>query len=310
MLSSQKQFKRLSHIQQGLYEPSPMEMERMKRVLMMIYRDMMKACEKHGIALMLGGGTALGAIRHGGFIPWDDDMDLMMFRADYEKFKSIFDAELGDKYVLQVPNAPGKEISNLYMKVILKGTERKELQKLNAPGLHGLWIDVFPIDYAPDNVIIRRIKGFFSDAFAYTAVSNYMRTFDTPEVKKYMSATTASRINHMIRMALGFCTGFMSYRTLYNLFDRFVQSRKEMNFVTAPTGIRHYMGEMHPKKEYYPVSETSFEGEKAYVPGDVHAYLSKLYGDYMTPPPENKRERHFYVSLDLGAYGEDEDGKA
>lgn len=305
MLSSQKQFKRLSHMQAGLYEPTEKENARVKELLLMIYSDVFRVCEENGLCLMLGGGTALGAVRHKGFIPWDDDMDLMMPRADYEKLKAIFAKALGDKYVLQAPNAGNCEISNLYMKIILRGTERKELLKLNAPGLHGLWVDVFPIDYAPDNRITRRIKGFFSDAFAYTAVSNYMRTFDTPEIKKYMSATRASRINHFIRMTLGFLTYFASYKTLYNLFDRFVQSKKETNTITVPTGIRHYMGEMHPKDEYFPVSDAQFEGKKAYVPGNVHAYLSQLYGDYMTPPPVDKRERHFYVTLDLGQYAED-----
>ncbi|MBQ3080238.1 MAG: LicD family protein [Clostridia bacterium] len=306
MISSQKQFKRLSHMTEGLYEPSERETAQMKKVLLMIYKDVFSACEQNGITLMMCGGTALGAVRHGGFIPWDDDVDLLLTREDYEKFKQIFHKALGDKYVLQVPNADGCEISNLYMKVILKGTERKELLKLKAPGLHGLWVDIFPLDYAPDNKLLQRIKGFFSDAFAYTAVSNYMRTHDTPEIRKYMSATLSSRINHMIRMTLGFLTGFLSYKTMYNLFDRFVQSKKPTNTVTAPTGIRHYMGEMHPKAHFIPAKEAAFEGERGYLPADVHSYLTQLYGDYMTPPPVNKRERHFYVSLDLGPYPEDE----
>ena len=149
MISSRKAMAVSEENAEGLYEPTADEMARMKRVMLMMYRDVARVCRENGLTLMLGGGSALGAVRHGGYIPWDDDIDLMMPRADYEAFKRVFPQALGEKYVLQAPNTPGCEISNTFMKIILRGTERLELQKLNAPGAHGLWLDVFPIDNAP-----------------------------------------------------------------------------------------------------------------------------------------------------------------
>lgn len=175
MLSSQKALKELtSRNTRGLFEPTSEQAAQQKRLLLMIFRDVSRVCEKYGFTLLLGGGSALGAVRHGGFIPWDDDVDLMLPRADYETFKSVFDRELGEKYAMQVPNAPGHEITNLYMKIILRGTKRLEIQKIGAPGEHGLWVDVFPIEFAPKNAVIRRAKGFFVNALAYLAVSNYL----------------------------------------------------------------------------------------------------------------------------------------
>jgi len=307
MLSSQKQLKNLSNGSDKLYAPTEKETARMKELLLMIYKDVFSVCEENGLTLFLGGGSALGAVRHGGFIPWDDDMDLMMPRKDYETFKRIFDRTLSLKYTLQVPGAKGKTATNLFMKVILKGTKCTELVQANAPGEHGLWIDIFPIEFAPENKILRRVKGFLTDALAYACVSNYMRKFESEEMRAYAMGSTGAKINRFIRRALGLATAFIPCQKMYDFFDRFSRGKKETNYITIPTGIRHYMGELHRKEAFFPPRETTFEGEKGYLPGNTHEYLSQLYGDYMTPPPESKRERHLYVDLDFGIYREAQD---
>lgn len=307
MLSSQKQLKNLSSGSDKLYAPTERETKRMKELILMIYKDVLSVCEENGLTLFLGGGSALGAVRHAGFIPWDDDMDLMMPRKDYETFKRIFDRTLSLKYTLQVPGAEGKTSTNLFMKVILKGTKCTELVQANAPGEHGLWIDIFPIEYAPDNKILRRIKGFLTDFLAYACVSNYMRRFESEEMRAYAMGSSGAKINRIIRRTLGLVTAFIPYQKMYDFFDRFSRGRKETGYITIPTGIRHYMGELHKKKAFFPPKETAFEGAKGYLPGNTHEYLHQLYGDYMTPPPENKRERHLYVDLDFGIYREAND---
>ena len=82
MISSRKAMAVSEENAEGLYEPTADEMARMKRVMLMMYRDVARVCRENGLTLMLGGGSALGAVRHGGYIPWDDDIDLMMPRAD------------------------------------------------------------------------------------------------------------------------------------------------------------------------------------------------------------------------------------
>ena len=154
----------------------------------------------------------------------------------------------------------------------------------------------------------RAVRGFFIDALNYLAVSNYLRTFDSAALREYVSAAPAAKRNYRLRMALGALTAFLPYRALYNLFDRAAQMKKNTGWITVPTGIRHYAGEAHRASAYFPPSEWKFEGEMVLLPGDAHEYLSQLYGpDYMTPPPEGRRERHYYVALDLGAYGNEAD---
>ena len=304
MLSSRKQLNNLSFKSDQLYAPTEAERKRMKEILLMIYKDVFEVSEKNGLTLFLGGGSALGAVRHGGFIPWDDDMDLMLMRCDYEKFKVIFDEHLSEKYILQVPGAKGKSPANLFMKVILKDTTCLELVQQNAPGEHGLWVDIFPIEYAPENKFVRRVKGLFIDALAYACVSNYLFRFDSKEMRAYAKGSKGARINRLIRLMIGAVMSFLPYEIWYNFFDRASRGQKETSVITIPTGIRHYMGEMHAKDAFFPPRETTFEGEKAYLPNHTHEYLARLYGDYMTPPPENKRERHLYVKLDFGPYRE------
>ncbi len=306
LLSSQRQLKSLSH-ESGLYEPSPAETERMKRLTFQIFLDIKRVCDAHGLCLMLGGGSALGAVRHKGYIPWDDDMDLMLPRRDYDTFRQIFNSELSDKYEIQTPNLAGAPISALYTKVVMRNTERVEIQRLNAPGEHGLWVDIFPIENAPDSRVMRALRGFVSDAFAYISVSKYLRKFTSPELKAYMSQTRASKINYNLRMFLGACLWFVRFETLYRAFDNFCRYERETNWITVPTGIRHYVGEAHRRSAYFPPSKCEFEGVETFVPNDSHEYLSQLYGDdYMTPPPERERERHFYISLKLPAGENDE----
>ncbi len=306
LLSSQRQLKNLSR-ESGLYEPTPSEIEKMKRLIFEIFLDIKRVCDSRGLCLMLGGGSALGAVRHKGYIPWDDDMDLMMPRRDYDAFREIFDSELSEKYEIQTPNRAGKPISALYTKVVMRGTERAELQRLNAPGERGLWVDIFPIENAPNSRLMRRLRGFVSDAFAYISVSKYMRTFTSPELKAYMSKTRASKINYNLRMFLGACLWFVKFEKLYCAFDDFSRFKRETDWITVPTGIRHYIGEVHRRGAYFPPSKGEFEGAEALLPRDSGEYLRQLYGaDYMTPPPENERERHFYISLKLRAGDADE----
>ncbi len=299
-LSSQRQLKSLSHEQSGLYEPTPKEAERMKRLTFEMYLDVKRFCDAHGLCLMLGGGSALGAVRHKGYIPWDDDIDLMMPREDYDKFRQLFNSELSEKYEIQTQNLPGSPMSAMYTKIVMRGTERVEIQRLNAPGEHGLWLDMFAIENAPNSCIMRALRGFVSNVFAYLSVSKYLYKYTSPELKKYMSGTFASKMNHNLRMFLGACLWFVSFEKMCCAFDNFSRYNHNTNWITVPTGIRHYIGEAHRREAYFPPRRCEFEGAEAFVPNDTHEYLSQLYGaDYMTPPPENKRERHFYVTLKL-----------
>jgi lipopolysaccharide cholinephosphotransferase len=157
----------------GLYRLNDEESKRLQGILLEMYTDILAFCEKKGLCLLLGGGSILGSVRHGGFIPWDDDLDLMMPREDYDVFAQTFEKSMGDKYELFIPD--GKhQVTNLFMKVSKKGTIEEDICTIGNAITPGIVIDIFPMEYTPENSLVRKIKGVCSDVFAYTVISVYM----------------------------------------------------------------------------------------------------------------------------------------
>ena len=122
-----------------------------KKLLLEMYKDITALCEKHGLDYMMGGGTCLGTIRHQGYIPWDDDLDLMIPRASYEKLIALCKAgELGVKYEIDTPSRDA-DCKNPYLKIYRKNTLDVELYCEDMPFPVGIFIDIFPMDNAPKN---------------------------------------------------------------------------------------------------------------------------------------------------------------
>ena len=94
----------------------------LKRTLFQMHNDIIALCDKYGITIMLGGGSCLGAIRHKGYIPWDDDLDLMMPREDYEKLIKLYEeGKINEKYLFEYPQKD-RDVKNIFLKIYLKGT--------------------------------------------------------------------------------------------------------------------------------------------------------------------------------------------
>lgn len=281
-----------------LYHLTDIEREQLKRCLLDIMDDFVKVCNDHNLTYMLGGGSALGSIRHKGFIPWDDDLDIMMPRKDYDKFIKIYETELKDSYYLYVPNSK-YEISNTFAKLVKKNTEMTDIYNVNTPYYKGIWIDIFPIENAPKLKVIRIIKGLTSDFLAFIIVSNYIYTFNNPIAESYFSETKTAKLNYKIRLITGFISSFWGYKKWYNFYDKFVQHKQQTNYFTIPSGRKHYLGEVINKEDVLPVEIGDFEGRKINLPANSKKYLTNLYGDYMKIPSVESRERHLFISFKI-----------
>lgn len=277
---------------------------KLKETLLEIMQDVHDVCVKHDIEYALVGGSALGAVRHKGFIPWDDDLDISMFRTDFEKFKAVFENELSDKYIFDAPNYQDKESKCNFGKIYKKGTELWEVQDTAEPFPfpRGIYIDVFIYENVSEKSWIRKIDAFVSDFMKGVGTSMIYWKYNSKILMEYYGVTPQSKKYYKKRRLLGLISFFIPHKVWVNMFDKFVsRHKKESDYITAPTGRKYYMGEIIKRSWWSPMKLADFEGHQFFIPADVHHYLQNLYGStYMQLPPEEKRERHFCVKLDFG----------
>ena len=143
----------------GLIALSPDQIRMLQKVMLGICDDVFTLCKEKGYVCFLGGGSALGAIRHQGFIPWDDDVDLCITRESYEKFIPEFRAHYGDKYWIHTPE-DNPEYGVGIGRVRKKGTKLKERMDLFDDSEAGIAIDLFIVENVFDNEILRALQGF------------------------------------------------------------------------------------------------------------------------------------------------------
>ena len=276
-----------------LHKLSDQESSDLKKMLLIMYQDLAKVCESHNLTFMLGGGSCLGAVRHKGYIPWDDDLDIMMPRKDYEDLITLLkQGALGADYEI---NYPSKEddCKNTFLKIYRKGTLDNELYNDNAPFPKGVFIDIFPMDSAPGSKLSQKLKGTLSDLLMVISTCVLYAQYPSEKYREFVSSDPSTKKRYKIRMLIGKLFKIIPHKKWVYWFDRFNASSKDTGFTTIPTGRKHYVGEIQKTEVFLPVKHLEFEGIRCPVPADTHAYLESLYGDYMKMPPEDKRERHF-----------------
>ena len=274
------------------------ESEALKKELYEMAVDLDERCRQNNLHLFLAGGSVLGAVRHGGFIPWDDDMDFGMIRNEYDKLKEIFDKSFSDLYELRCPGSAYPN-GNRFMQIYKKGTVLKTIES-NPLQPDEIGIDVFPYDYVPESHIKQTIKGTVANGTMFIASCVMDKTYGSKEMERFMCKSSEGKRLLYIRKFVGTVFSFWSPEKWFDKVDSIIKHSKDSSLVTSATGRKHYFGEIYPKDVFFPLIEIPFRDHNFYAPAKYQEYLKGLYGnDYMTIPDQSKRESHFVRELKL-----------
>ena len=259
-------------------------LNKLHKVQLEILDEFVRICDKNKLVYFMVGGTFLGAVRHAGFIPWDDDMDLGMPRCDYEKFIECAKKELNNKFFLDCFDT-NKDYYLPYAKIKKNGTifDEEIIHHLN--NHKGIFIDIFPLDNVPKNNInlkIRAIMAFsITDAMAYKNKIKKLNKLMHPIISFLLCIFTKKHLMKMQKRIVTYCHD---------------DNSKYICDIGAGYGYRK---ELILREEVLPVRKMEFEKHKYCVPRtDVH--LKQLYGNYLELPPKEKRKTHSPLRIEFG----------
>ncbi len=300
-LSTVDTMKHIPH--EGLIEIGPNEVKQIQMILIRMLKDVISVCEANNLVYMLCGGSALGAVRHKGFIPWDDDLDIAMPRSSYKSFISLFEENFSRDYWIHTP-AHTPDYGLGLARICKKGTKFKTVG--DAPEECGIFIDIFIIENAPNNAILRRLHGLGSMAIGFALSCRRFAAYKNQFLSLEADEDTIKVFKTKARAGKFF--SFLSVDTWCHMWDKWNSCcrNEQSKYVTIPVGRNHYFKETYSRRVFLPAVRVSFEKLEVNIPCDSDAYLTALYGDYMQIPPDEDHETHVVFEFDLGEYADDQ----
>ena len=263
----------------------PVQVNEIQVVQLEIAREVKEICEKLNLQYFLIGGTLLGAVRHKGFIPWDDDFDLAIPRRDYEKFIRYCSSYLNPKYFLHC-HETDPEYWLDYAKIRKNGTllEEKLISKIETH--KGIFVDIFPLDNVPgpDSRVLKlqsKIVGYLT-TFIYRKRGLDMKYHYNRKQSILYLIMKRLKISSLAKLQKGIMTIYANRSTAY--------------WVSFGSNYSH-ITETMPKHKYLPSRDLEFEGILFKVPADYEYVLTRLFGDYMILPPVEQRVGRHALSV-------------
>lgn len=275
------------------------DLKRLQYTQLEIYKEIDIICKKYNMEYFATWGTALGAIRHGGFIPWDDDIDISMRWNDFKRFEEVCKNELDERFFLQ-NSETDKYYWNPYSKIRLNNTTSMDKNLMHMKCHYGICMDIFPITPIPNlklskikqKILINIYKGL-----CYIPYVLYISPNDRSNKGEIINRFLTSSIKGFLRKRL------IGNRTV-NKFKKYLA--REINkydfnncdycgeILTGPYDRRVY------KKEIFKESiNIDFENVSMPIPKEYHQYLSYIYGDYNKLPEESERCGHGDIIVDF-----------
>lgn len=274
---------------------SPEVLKKLQNIELNILKEFDEICTSHNIDYFLVGGSAIGVVRHHGFIPWDDDIDVGMSRKDYDKFLEIAEKLYSEKYTI-VNNDHNHLFPLMNTRWSLKGTEYKTEDLKDIPGEFGIFLDIFCFDNIPDDDKSMKKQG--------TRAWLYGKLLVLSGVKKpvlYYYGLTAKLLNVIFLLAHYTLKLFhFDSRFFYKKAFRYAIKYKDIDtkrfaYMYDPQRYTSIIN----KSDVYPTRRMKFESIEVNVPCHIERYLETRYGDYMTLPPIDKRHIHPPYNLEF-----------
>ncbi|WP_034487750.1 LicD family protein [Butyrivibrio fibrisolvens] len=272
------------------------ELRQVHAIMLELMVEFDKFCNDHDIKYVITAGTLLGAVRHKGFIPWDDDADIALTRIEYEKLKKNID-ELNSDTIFFQDHDTDKSYLWGYGKLRRPGTKLVRKGQEHVSCQTGVYIDVFAMDDIPQTVPFQILKYYLWTVMRkilwarvgcresrklylkimYTILSIIPVNF-VHGITKLLTKPTKKEKNRLV------------HPCLYPLWNRF-------NKMKIPTRIKYGM----KKRWFLERKKYEFEGVKLWGSKDAHGFLKYIYGDYMKLPPKDKQKQEVVFSeIDLG----------
>ena len=251
------------------YNPEGSDLREAQWLMLYILSVIDKICKKHGLQYWLSSGTMIGAVRHNGFIPWDDDLDIEMMRSDYLKLLKILPAELPPSMILQTSRTPyyGSHISKVrYVNSFMNADESESVNLEH----RGVFVDIFSVERM------------------YMFPKRVIDVFYCPSFKHYKILNPFSSVGNFLKYALAlfllpFCFAAIGcLRTFYKCW--------KTNKMAYSYGLNFHRHRRYD--EIFPLKTIEFEGRQLPCPNDTDTYLRRLFGDYMQVPPPEQRVTH------------------
>ena len=275
-------------------EYDPETLKHLQDVYLMMLKDFIKVCDENQIEYYLDGGSALGAVRHQGFIPWDDDIDIILFRDEYNRLIEILEKLPQDKYEL-LSSKNKKCYCRLHSQWNLKGTKTEAYYDMNTDFTLGICLDIFVLDNIPNDGLRKKI---FS--IKQTLIRKLIWSYEITNSEAYISKNK-ERMGKILKII--FKIFRINFTKIKKINNNFIEKYRNENFENVCNLSTTYELVSIPKNIFHPPKKVKFEDVEVNIPNDYDKYLKIIYGDnYMEIPPKEDRYNHIYNTVDFGPY--------